>query len=441
VTHTTNSTLVLGIVVVISSLALVHIARRYPALVRMGSAAREVTPFTRIQKTMHWVIGAGSAILFFTGLPVYLAQFLVIPSVPTPLNFYYWGFQVLVWRTFHIYLALAITVVVVAHALWDTFRMGAFGRMAIGRADLKEAGEKARSFFFLFIGLPDDKRPVETSRYDPFQKVFHWSLLVLGAFLLVSGLLMWEALKWNSVPLFVVLDRWNGAFMDGFMRTGHLVAAMLFAGLVVLHTYFALLPQNRPLLRSITIKKRENSRAVAAVAVGAVAVVPVHEGEESDSRAPSKTRMLPTENSIAIVGFLGAILFAALAVIARTPAYILAPQRYEPTYYWPYSTFTPYLNFLLAELAISGVLCAATCVGWAFFARPRALRPGQGAFLGGGLYVLLGLSLAAFVSSTYFAIAPASTAVGFGAAIVGALFSWFLLRYDRRARHPLPSVA
>jgi hypothetical protein len=49
----------------------------------------------------------------------------------------------------------------------------------------------------------------------------------------------------------VLLDRINHTLMDGFIRTGHLVAAMLFAGLVALHVYFSILPQNRPFLRAI----------------------------------------------------------------------------------------------------------------------------------------------------------------------------------------------
>jgi hypothetical protein len=52
-----------------------------------------------------------------------------------------------------------------------------------------------------------------------------------------------------------LLDRINNTFMDGFLRTGHLVAAMLFAGLVALHIYFAVLPQNRPFLRAISFGK------------------------------------------------------------------------------------------------------------------------------------------------------------------------------------------
>lgn len=246
-THQTSPGLVLGVAVVVSSLAIVHLARRYPS-VREGPARGAPQPFTPAQKAMHWALAAGSAILLFTGLPVYLAQFLSVPSVPTPLYFYYWGLQVAVWRTFHIYLALAVTALVVAHGLWDTLRAKGLRRIGVGRADLREAGAKARAFF------GSSRRrggPAPASRYDPFQKAFHWSLLALGAFLLVSGLLMWEAVKWDGVPVFIVLDRWNAAFMDGFMRTGHLVAAMLFGGLAVVHTYFAVLPQNRPLLRSI----------------------------------------------------------------------------------------------------------------------------------------------------------------------------------------------
>ena len=248
-THETNSTLVLGIVVVVSSLALVHLARRYP-LMRARVVLSEGVSFTVTQRTMHWVIGVGSALLFFTGLPVYLAQFLVTPSVATPLFFYYWGFQVFVWRTFHIYLALALVCVVAVHALWDSYRMKALRRMKMSRADFTEQWSRARNFFG-FSSRQGYHQP--TTKYDVFQKAFHWTLLALGAFLLISGLLMWEALTWHGVPLFIVLDRWNNWFMDSFMRTGHLVAAMLFAGMVVLHTYFALLPQNRPLLRSMTL--------------------------------------------------------------------------------------------------------------------------------------------------------------------------------------------
>lgn len=246
-THMTDPAVILGIAVVIAGFSLVHVALRWRTLRAKLNLSDEVS-FTRVQRFMHWSIGLGCAALLVTGLPVYLAQFLVTPAVPTPIYFYYWGVEVIVWRTFHIYLALLVVLLVVLHALWDVFRVRASSRiMRVSGGDLGEARMRAREF----VGRSGPESSQPRAKYDFFQKAFHWSLIALGAFLLVSGLLEWEALRINGVPLFVLLDRVNNAFMDGFMRTGHLVAAMLFSGLFALHVYFSLLPQNRPFLRAI----------------------------------------------------------------------------------------------------------------------------------------------------------------------------------------------
>ena len=118
----------------------------------------------------------------------------------------------------------------------------------VSGADLREAWDRARGF----LGFAE-KEPQPLPKYDFFHKAFHWTLIALGAFLLISGLVEWDALKVQGIPVFVWLDRINHTFMDGFIRTGHLVAAMLFAGLVALHVYFSVLPQNRPFLRAISL--------------------------------------------------------------------------------------------------------------------------------------------------------------------------------------------
>jgi len=213
---------------------------------------RDEIRFTRVQRFMHWTIGFGCAALLVTGLPVYLAQFLVTPPVPTPLQFFYWGLQVALWRTFHIYLALAVVFVVLVHSLWDVYRVNQSEKiMKLSRADFGYAWSRVQSFLALSI---DGVSPQPTTKkYDFFHKAFHLTLIALGAFLLVSGLAEWEAVQIQGVPVFVFLDRINNAFMDGFLRTGHLVAAMLFAGMVALHVYFAVLPQNRPFLRAVIL--------------------------------------------------------------------------------------------------------------------------------------------------------------------------------------------
>ena len=255
-THTTNPTLVLGIVVVMGSFALVHLARR-SRLMRTKFTPTEDISFTRAQRTMHWAIALGSATLFVTGLPVYLSQFTVTPPVPTPLFFVYWGYYVFQWRNFHIYLALVVVGMVAAHSVLDVFGLRRFTSMRVSKADLGEA--KRRSLAFL--GMRDATFRQPTGRYDFFHRAYHWTLVALGAFLLVSGLLEWEAVQIGGVPVFVILDRINNTFMDGFIRTGHLVAAMLFAGLAVTHFYFAILPQNRPFLRSMALGKAPPSES------------------------------------------------------------------------------------------------------------------------------------------------------------------------------------
>ena len=248
-THNTDPVLVIGVAVFIASFSLVHLARRWRSM-RTKVDLSEEEKFTRTQRVMHWTIAAGCAALLITGLPVYLAQFLLNPPVPTPVRLFYWGFQVSLWRTSHIYLALLVVLLVLLHSIWDTYRIKTFAKiMRVPRADFGEAWGRVRSFLgFSWGGLT---RP--TTKYDFFHKAFHWTLISLGVFLLISGLIEWEAVRIQGVPVFVLLDRINHAFMDGFLRTGHLVAAMLFAGMVALHTYFAVLPQNRPFLRAIVL--------------------------------------------------------------------------------------------------------------------------------------------------------------------------------------------
>ena len=249
-THTTNPSLILGIVVLFGVGTIIHLARRY-RLARTTFTPVEGISFDKLQRILHWAIGVGVLGLVITGLPVYLSQFLVNPPTPNRLQFVYWGMLVFDWRTTHIGLAFLVVCMVVLHASWDAYHLKTTARMRITKKDIREAIGRSRNFFWLAREyLPPG------SKYDFFQKMFHWSLIILGAFLLISGLLTWEAITWQGIPLFVWLDRINHPFMDSFMRTGHLVAAMLVFGLALLHVYFAMLPQNRNILKAITLGRK-----------------------------------------------------------------------------------------------------------------------------------------------------------------------------------------
>lgn len=250
VTHTANPTLMLGIAAVFGVGAVIHLARR-SRLMHTTFVPSEEISFDRLQRFLHWAIGLGVAGLVITGLPVYLSQFLVNPPTPNRFQFVYWGMLVLSWRSFHIDLALLVVGLVAVHATWDAYNLKTIAKIQVTRKDVREAIVRGRNFF----GLTREYLP-PGSKYDFFQKMFHWTLIILGAFLLLSGLLTWEAITWQGIPLFVWLDRINHPFMDSFIRTGHLVAAMLVFGLVVLHTYFALLPQNKSILNAIVTGRR-----------------------------------------------------------------------------------------------------------------------------------------------------------------------------------------
>jgi hypothetical protein len=183
-THTTNPTIIVGIAFVVASFSLVHLARRWRLMRAKGIVSDEVS-FTRAQRILHWTIGLGCAALLFTGLPVYLAQFLVNPPVPTPLSFFYWDVRVAVWRTYHIYLALMVVSLVLVHALWDVYRIrGSEKIMRLTKADFTGAWTKSRNF----LGLSKEEPSQPMTKYDFFHKAFHWALIALGAFLLISGL-------------------------------------------------------------------------------------------------------------------------------------------------------------------------------------------------------------------------------------------------------------
>lgn len=145
--------------------------------------------------------------------------------------------------------------------------------------------------------------------------------------------------------------------------------------------------------------------------------------------APRPEGGLPAEDSVYAVGVIGAASFAALAVVVRTPGYVLYPRTSEAAYFWPFATHQLYLDVLIAALAVSGALCVATLGGWAL-ARSGRL----GGLPGGSVYAVLGAALAAFVSSTYFAVAPFDLGEGLAAGLASALAAWAVLRLDSRRR-------
>jgi hypothetical protein len=295
--------------------------------------------------------------------------------------------------------------------------MNVFGRMTISRDDVEAARLRAKEFL-AFSSRGPYSQP--TTRYDPFQRIFHWTLLALGAFLLASGLLMWEALTWRGVPLYVWVDRWNHTFMDDFMRTGHLVAAMAFAGLLVLHAYFAVLPQNRALLRSMTMTG--GSRQGPANLDSSAELLP-NPGGRLMGHPPSRFTLL-------IVGLMGLAEVSMLYLLFLYPGFVLAPGQSETAYFWPFSTRQLYFDVAAFLLLVAALSCFLACFSGPLTATtsPRGL-PGR-VLSRDRRYLLVGASFALFVPSIYFVVAPFDNLAGFAASIVAGISCWLTLRKD-----------
>jgi phosphatidylglycerophosphatase A len=148
-----------------------------------------------------------------------------------------------------------------------------------------------------------------------------------------------------------------------------------------------------------------------------------------------RRREPPHHDTIVIVGMLGAIILAALAVIFRSPGYILAPQRFETAYYWPFATFRVYYDVLIVGLILSAALCIVTCLGSMFALSSKRRSVDGGALPYDRMYALVGISFAAFVSSTYLIIAPFNVGVGLAASAAMAIIFWLVLREDGKSRN------
>lgn len=130
------------------------------------------------------------------------------------------------WVTIHWLAGLLLTLAVALHLLRAIFRQG------------------LRS---MWIGLRD-LRGGQPGKYSLAQKLMHhaWSAVVLVA--IATGLVMMIRIDgpfWQRDPYFLAADTW------GLIYVLHGFATLLSVTLVMIHVYFALLPEKRLYLRAM----------------------------------------------------------------------------------------------------------------------------------------------------------------------------------------------
>lgn len=197
---------------------------------KLPTASRLVV-FDLVQRLFHWadfVVLGGMAL---TGVAIVLGgldAFLTPLGIGGITNQVYW----------HVIFAWALLMLISVHVVWDMVVACGWRNIMLTRVDLVDARTRARNFLGRTHAYP------RSPKYDFFMKTFHWvltgSLIILG----VTGLYFW-----NPYTLFPALS-YNTEFT---FRVLHDVFAFLLLGLIIGHIYFALLPVNWPILKSMVI--------------------------------------------------------------------------------------------------------------------------------------------------------------------------------------------
>ena len=136
------------------------------------------------------------------------------------------------WVTTHWIAGVFLIIATIFH-LYRSFWVHGITEMLPTRADLK------------FKHSTDQK-------YDLNQKLYHWSVASIMIVLLVTGSVMLAKVDtpiWNRDPS--ILSDWNW----GIVYLLHGAASLLLIFFLILHIYFAFLPEHRDLLRSMVFGK------------------------------------------------------------------------------------------------------------------------------------------------------------------------------------------
>jgi cytochrome b subunit of formate dehydrogenase len=145
------------------------------------------------------------------------------------------------WLDIHWITGVALTVLVIFHIVraigWQDWR-----NMWIGFADIRDLWRNVAQL------LGARKTPPLPGKYDAAQKLYHLGVAIVVLAVVGSGLLMLLKIDtplWRRNPYVFSGDTW------GIIYVIHGMAAMTIVAIVIIHLYFALMPDGWYLLRAM----------------------------------------------------------------------------------------------------------------------------------------------------------------------------------------------
>jgi formate dehydrogenase subunit gamma len=187
-----------------------------------GSPSPRVSRHRGIDRLYHWLMAICIFILMATAfLPIL-------------------GFK-FEWLDIHWITGVALTVLVIFHIVraigWQDWR-----NMWIGFADIRDLWRNVAQL------LGARKTPPLPGKYDAAQKLYHLGVAIVVLAVVGSGLLMLLKIDtplWRRNPYVFSGDTW------GIIYVIHGMAAMTIVAIVIIHLYFALMPDGWYLLRAM----------------------------------------------------------------------------------------------------------------------------------------------------------------------------------------------
>ena len=144
------------------------------------------------------------------------------------------------WIPWHWIAGVCLSALLLFHIVRATLVQG-LSEMLPSVEDLRELRSDT-------VGGRASVHPLLPSKYDAYQKSFHWTMAITILALTATGLPMLVKLDtvfWRRDPSLFSDIQW------GYIYVVHGVAALVLIFLVILHIYFAFLPEHKRLLISM----------------------------------------------------------------------------------------------------------------------------------------------------------------------------------------------
>jgi cytochrome b subunit of formate dehydrogenase len=174
-------------------------------------------------RAFHWIMAAAMFTLLFTAF---------LPKVGVQFD----------WVAYHWIAGAVLTVSVVFHIFHASFFLD-FWSIWPDKIDIRDAGRRSRRF----MGKPAPP-PERFAKYPLENKLYHLAIIVCGLSAIVTGVFMMYRVRTTIFPRNPYLFR---DMTWGLMYVLHGLAGVGLIALIMMHVYFGIRPEKRPITKSM----------------------------------------------------------------------------------------------------------------------------------------------------------------------------------------------